>query len=125
MQLQTMPLKFRVWDKEDDTLIYCDTIAQLQFILAGVGNRAIISQDTGFIDKNCKSIYTGDILSYEYPDEEPIIGVVEYSAGGILEFKHRDLIDGKDFSVMELREVSIYSRYIGNIWQTPELLEEN
>ena len=86
MELQTMPLRFRVWDREQNRFLQGEELLIFQHDYYQVGNtildiapqysaRYVMSQDTGFIDKNCKSIYTGDILSYEYPDEEPITGV--------------------------------------------------
>lgn len=135
MQLQTMPLRFRVWDKEEKRFASDSENGIIVIGLAGyIAGREIlggfdldrfsISQDTGLETEDGESIFTGDILSYEYEDEKPIIGVVEYNVGGIVMFGHHSRLDNQNFYYKELRNVADYSRKIGTIWQNPELLEK-
>lgn len=62
MNLQTMPLKFRVWDKEDKRFLQGKELLRFQRDYYQVGNiildiaplyskRYVMSQDTGFEDK--------------------------------------------------------------------------
>lgn len=135
IDLQTMPLRFRVWDKEQKRFVSGSengiSVTGLAGFIAGkemLGgfdlNRFSISQDTGLETEDGESIFTGDIISYEYEDEKPIIGVVEYNIGGIVVFRHHHSLDNQNFYYKELRDVAAYSRKIGTIWQNPELLEE-
>lgn len=125
VELQTMPLRFRVWD-DDEGRFGCIPSHQIGIGLAllhGESNqkddRYIISQDTGLKDKNGKSIYAGDIV-----ESFDATFVVEYhvsSAQYILRSIKTDdcgntfdSVDGVDETV----------KIIGNIWANPELLKE-
>lgn len=138
MKLQTMPLRFRVWDKErgkfitpepvdDRKWLWIEELAQLiiehpDWFGDEKNARCIISQDTGFKDKNGNSIFTGDKLRYEYPGEEPQYGRVEYSAGGIMQFIHYNRYTQHD-RIDKLCAMFIWSVVVSNIWQNPESLE--
>lgn len=82
-KFQTMPLRFRVWDKERNRFCVMDDIMpnldepaksdvkmrisdliQLDYQLGGFlyTTRFVFSQDTGFKDRYRHPIFTGDIL---------------------------------------------------------------
>lgn len=132
MELQTMPLRFRVWDKEKKKFIMPNPVDNRKWLwieeladlimnnLSWFGDektaRCIISQDTGLKDKGEMSIYTGDIVKWEDNCWE-----VGY-----------DLCKGRlylyCYQTQEHESVSDkkqpYWEVIGNIWQNSELLDD-
>jgi len=120
LKFQTMPLRFRVWDRKNGKFVrWCGTEELDIWLLAdwmGTLNVVefkedyIISQDTSLKDKNGNSIYAGDIVKFG----EAIL-VVEYDYGYI---KYSRLTNN-DYLVCESRNTEL----IGNIWQNPELLK--
>lgn len=120
MELQTMPLRFRVWDKEENIFIKAGRVGPQSWpckynhtthcFEIEDDERFIISQDTGMKDKNGKSIFTGDILfSGIYYVE------VRYEYGEVVGYRPKDGVYCGFLELMQLR---------GNIWQNPELLED-
>lgn len=139
MELQTMPLRFRVWDKKEkrfwpsdkvaimneeryflESWVTTDTTSYIFSILDE--NRFIISQDTGLEDKNGKSIYTGDIIETGLEDEGFYHGVVCYpdDTGQVMVDYGKQSYIGR---WVMLRVWLQNQKVIGNIWQNPELLE--
>lgn len=125
MELQTIPLRFRVWDKEEKRFTHfadCPiemNLWELQEFL-GMHDEAdyeafIISQDTGLKDKNGKSIYTGDIVEWENDIWE--VGF-DYCRGELYLYCHKT---GEHESCNDKKEP--WWEIIGNIWQHGELLE--
>lgn len=113
MELQTMPLRFRVWDKMQKKFLLegadLDEYASL-WAGAGVGGEdEVISQDTGLKDKNGKSIYTGDIIS-----DENGVGIIEYESP-ILQVRYSYKFTSR----------VINGEIVGDIWQNSDLLEYN
>lgn len=121
MELQTMSLRFRVWDKEEKRFVrwcgvdefdlwllgdWMDTINVVEF-----KEDYIISQDTGFEDKNSKSIFTMDLVKCW--DEH--IGQVYYD-DALLEIRVK-FDDGDDEDL-----ASCEPEVVGNIWQDGERL---
>lgn len=130
MGLQTMPLKFRVWDScadgwvrpygredlpHDKPYIYPlgNMLQRLGKTINWLdGERFIISQDTG-IKADGVSVFTGDILQ----DDEGYLWIVQYINGGCA------AVDSQEHNVIEnLYLVARDSQVMGNIWQNPELL---
>lgn len=126
-ELQTMPLRFRIWEKDnqqfyhevlpnDEIKIEFD-IFEIQFRIGDLDEKErdniIISQDTGLKDTNGKSIYTGDIV--QCWDDDDYEGVVYYD-GTRLRCRVK-FNDGDDGALASSEPV-----VIGNIWQNPELI---
>jgi hypothetical protein len=70
-------------------------------------DRIIIQQYTGIKDANSNEVYEGDILQ----DDDGYIDIVKYHEEG---YYHAGDWDGGDFT---------YCKVIGNIYENPELLE--
>lgn len=133
MELRTIPLKFRVWDKDDKKFVKSVTISGPQCwpcrfnLVTGCfemesDDRFLISQDTGLKDKNGKSIFMGDILK-RFADDK--LAVVEYQVEEEGSLFRGEVIaryvDGSDFYYLHWEsDIEV----IGAIWQNPELLEE-
>ena len=132
-------IKFRVWDKKNKKMYYGYEPDRPNMIdldgnlyITGAGNKDeyggptdyisgcdqenyILMQYTGRKDVNGKEIYEGDIIA---DDAGRIIGYVIYdetSAVYLLKFEL-----GGDYYLNRFTEYKI----IGNIYQNPELLEE-
>lgn len=126
MKLQTMPLRFRVWNKEEKEFVPSDYDWEFAIridggishhdgvIDYGWQNRFIISQDTGLKDKNGKNIYFGDILQWG-----KTIGYVDMFKGHIV----LDIRTSPSHAHL-LYDIQNDTTVVGNIWQNPELLEE-
>lgn len=126
----TMPLRFRVWDRELERFvrykdIYGDCVNpnDIDFDIEGIAHlwnksydiwqNYIISQNTGLKDKNGKSIWTGDIVHFK-PYERN--ATVLYKDGMVI----------VRLGQKENYYIGAHLDYIevtGNIWQAPELLE--
>lgn len=139
---ETMPLRFRVWDKEERRFVswdgnYCfarDENGDLYLCnidwsskdLPEEGNnRFIISQDTGLKDKNGKSIYTGDVLEWErrFLDQKNLYirGVIVYKFAHIC-MEVKTTAGKKEY--VPIWGILPDLKIISSIWQNPELLEE-
>ncbi len=89
-----------------------------------------VGQFTGLYDKNGREIYEGDILRIyglsktEKMLEQPEIDVVNFDRGAFVfapSLKHRGLTLDKMFE--RHKAATMYLEVIGNIYETPELLE--
>lgn len=117
MKLQTMPLRFRVWDKDTNDWaapsVIFDDIKWVMQENGGIEFVAhdpslLISQDTGLKDDEGQEIFERDILK-----NADGVGVVEYETPYFqlrYNYKHTSRV--------------IQGVIVGNVWQTPELVEE-
>ena len=78
-----------------------------------------LMQYTGLKDKNGKEIYEGDIVRHHLRDNAPFVGDTEFSVSWYKNGWHLSWADGisQPFECPEFYEV------IGNIYENPELLE--
>lgn len=129
MELQTMPLRFRIWDDVEKCLgcIPGYRISIALDLLDGRSNeedsRYIISQDTGITDKNGNSIYTGDILIVTATGGNP-----KFNTPVIVGYYQQlvRIVNAEETHNEWLGEYCEYElEIIGNIWQNPELLEKH
>lgn len=125
-------IKFRVWDKEENKMHKVKTIEFSRrgariIHLAEVNSNGKgdhkrwhssveLMQSTGLKDKNGTEIYEGDIVKNIYDE---IYVVKWFDAGFHLEEKYNGGFDYFELHFGDNKEV------IGNIYENPELLEDN
>ena len=125
-------LKFRVWDKLAERMIYPHNDNQQHFIIdlngrfhnlqnGSGGDDYVIQQYTGLTDNNDDPIYEGDILKNHYDVSNNIIGQVLYESdhgGYIFQWKRR----GQDYKITNLNcDVAFKSVIVGNIFEHKEV----
>lgn len=129
--------KFRAWHKTCEEMgivkrIRFDddgNVTTVLFMGKHLGGNAKIDnfklmQSTGLLDKNGKEIFEGDVIAIEVDDTETPINarVFQNSKIGVLMFHVFE--DNEDVPMVELLEDnSVAFEIIGNIYETPELLE--
>lgn len=121
-------LRFRAWDKETKTMngmaeIYRNRNQEIE--LRPRDEDIILMQSTGLKDKNGKEIFEGDVIAIEVDDTGMPINarVFQNSKIGVLMFHVFE--DNEDVPMVELLEDnSVAFEIIGNIYENPELLEE-
>ena len=128
------PIKFRVWDKLAERMIYPHNDNQQHFIIdlngrfhnlqnGSGGDDYVIQQYTGLNDNNDDPIYEGDILKNHYDVGNNIIGQVLYESdhgGYIFQWKRR----GQDYKITNLNcDVAFESVIVGNIFEHENLLK--
>ena len=135
-----MTSKYRAWDKARNEMNYkvmvgnCDTDDEnwtcpiiwieeekdwLHF-----DDYECIMQSTGLKDKNGKEIFEGDVVKFEdcYTETDFLYvntGIVEWSQGSFT-ITNRDSVEMGDLLDGEFLDVII----IGNVYENPELLED-
>lgn len=118
--------KFRAWDKIDKELYLVDEIHwdedQLDFVGDGItfmriAEKIELMQSTGLFDKNGQEIFEGDIFGTK--KDGLLNGIIEYRED--LGMWTNNLIRYNNFE--RLCNVASSREVIGNIYQTPELLE--
>ena len=126
-------LKFRVWDKLAERMIYPHNDNQQHFIIdlngrfhnlqnGSGGDDYVIQQYTGLNDSNDNPIYEGDILKNHYDVGNNIIGQVLYESdhgGFIFQWKRKGR--GQDYKNLNC-DVAFESVIVGNIFEQSELL---
>ncbi len=130
---QMREIKFRVWDKVDKQMkipVLIDFEMESVRVLCGSGyavrkfDEIEFLQYTGLKDKNGKEIYYGDIVRRESLFSEDnlyeIYKIVVWNYGFYA-------IRRKDGSMLTMSDLFWVSdiEVIGNIYENPELLEEN
>ena len=121
-------LKFRVWDKLAERMIYPHNDNQQHFIIdlngqfhnlqnGSGGDDYVIQQYTGLNDNNDDPIYEGDILKNHYDVGNNIIGQVLYESdhgGYIFQWKRKGR--GQDYKNLNC-DVAFESVIVGNIFE--------
>lgn len=128
--------KYRAWLEDDKLLVSVESISfignSIETIFKPNPNISKIKQEielmesTGLFDKNNKEIFEGDIVKYKIGRNtftELVVYNKDYTGFGL---KTEDGYGGIIFSFVEIAEdVDLKSlEVIGNIYETPELLEK-
>ena len=126
--------KYRVWDKELQTMLDVSLIDFKKGVLVGehweFGETNFMSfdeielmQSTGLKDKNGKEIFEGDILAFETNDEVINVNVFWDEEHALFMFESKKYNEQEPLA--ELVENNTYPfEIIGNIFEKPELLED-
>lgn len=120
--------KYRMWDKELQTMLDVSLIDFKKGVLVGEHwefgetnfmnfDEIVLMQSTGLVDKNGKEIFEGDILGTK---DGLLNGVIEYRSD--LGMWTNSLIRYNNFE--RLCNVATSREIIGNIYEHPELLED-
>jgi uncharacterized phage protein (TIGR01671 family) len=144
-------MKFRVWDKTIEKMIYNDTNmreiyckgiwvgnSDVEINLDGeafiakyyeyesasyLDNELVLLPSTGLKDKHGKEIYEGDVVKDKFNDVFEVIYLVDFAAFGMEEIGNRTYINflGRIFT----EDKDYYDwEVIGNIYENKELLQE-
>lgn len=115
--------KFRAWWEKGKRML---DIAAIDFLEKEIKSHANVMyrfdevelmQSIGIVDKNGKEIYEGDVV-HAYSEGARLIGVIEY-------FDNAYCIKDKNGIYNSLWTNAEQYEIIGNIYENPELLEEN
>jgi uncharacterized phage protein (TIGR01671 family) len=130
-------LKFRVWDKLAERMIYHHNDNQQHFIIdlngrfhnlqnGSGGDDYVIQQYTGLTDSNDDPIYEGDILMYKSGSipTTGVIGQVLYEADeGFYIFQYKRNGPNQHHTNLNC-DVAFESVIVGNIFEHKHLLEK-
>lgn len=114
----TIP-KFRAWDEDSQKMngnveIYIAKDKTIE--VRPKDDKTSVMQSTGLFDKNDKEIFEGDIV-HAYSEGARLIGVIEY-------FDNAYCIKDKNGIYNSLWTNAEQYEIIGNIYENPELVEE-
>jgi len=126
-------IKFRAWDKINEKIVKISSLSLENKEIAVKENGTYhffrmqnleLMQYTGLNDKNGKEIYEGDIIKYKFPYDRrlkhisPVFYMESQASYGVLDIY-------KNGIPLYTMPANNYFEVIGNIYENPELLEEN
>lgn len=116
-----MEYKFRIWEKQSKRMLEYTATPYNTVCLAISENNAIFQMWTGWVDKNGKEIYEGDILRFHKKIHRRL-EQVEYcgTAFGVFLYDSKKRTDG-GFQVLDEFHSNTLT-VVGNMFETPELL---
>ena len=122
-------IKFRAWDKNNKKMIFSNDMQKLEIGIYIQDFNQELMQFTGLKDKNGKEIYEGDIVKISNKSYKIEWNQLHCSWGlfGLKGGMERDITAdwiNDDGTTPKRWEVKYYE-VIGNIYENPELIEEN
>lgn len=126
--------KYRVWDKELQTMLDVSLIDFKKGVLVGEHwefgetnfmsfDEIVLMQSTGLRDKNGKEIFEGDILACKTDDEVINLNIFWDEEHALFMFESKKYNEQEPLA--ELVENNTYPfEIIGNVYENPELLED-
>jgi len=124
-------IKFRSWYPgslvgmtfmNSDTLKHnCCQARELIEILNGKDKKNILMQYTGLKDKNGVEIYEGDIINFEHDNKFHVIYYIVFRECNFAITDYKSKIHNFWLGSKRIKDLEI----IGNIYENPELLENN
>lgn len=117
-------LKFRAWNKREQRMfLISDLDTRNQVILDNSYNiypfdEVELMQSTGLYDKNGKEVFEGDIVVEEYHDSLNYGRVFYSEKKACYRVEFKNLVNGFDLADVAVKFVA------GNVYENPELLEE-
>ena len=128
--------KFRVWDKELQTMLDVSLIDFKKGVLVGEHwefgetnflsfDEIVLMQSTGLFDRNGKEVFEGDIIT----NGQNVMCMKRHNTLGFYVEKKGKVEFIADCAVLEefeedAKEIADSLEIIGNIYENPELLEE-
>lgn len=123
--------KLRAWDKQDERMSYgeveyFDDSINYRFDLfcTGADEDVEFMQSTEIKDKNGVEIFEGDIVNYVKSFTNPMTGSGSLSINKNLRIIFKDAEFTADGIDIRLKKIVSHMEVIGNIYETPELLED-
>ena len=134
------PIEFRAWDKDTETMFIPEYISGDGKVYEDIGvsfqqelserKNVILLQFTGLKDRSGREIYEGDIVDYfeevgaEKGEEKETVAEVKFGDGGFFIDGYRMFKDVKGYMANFIGPKWDKVKVIGNIYQNPELLED-
>lgn len=112
-------IKFRAWDVKKNKMVSWSCIYRKQYIQKYLCSKFYIPmQFTGVNDKYRQEIYEGDIVKFidENGPGEDLIDVVDDMTLFLIDCEYGGVTFAEELSKIEK---------LGNVYETPELIEEN
>jgi uncharacterized phage protein (TIGR01671 family) len=132
-------IKFRAWDKKKKKWVQLNDETRIGFYLSQEQDKIevyilrlgfdyknlVLMQYTGLKDKNGKEIYEGDVLANREVHGDSFYCLVEYQLDGFYGTTYPSRNHSMPLHTIMTYEGAEYNEIIGNIYENPNLIEDN